>query len=97
MPIISPYYHEERRAGLLRNTNPLRYYAEYPGHKLHIDQNEKLQEYGVCHVIAGKNYLFFRFALILGIIELLQALKKFVGFRYGRLKASIVLIILESL
>ena len=67
MPIISPYYHEERRAGLVRNTNPLRYYAEYPGHKLHIDQNEKLQEYGVCHVIAGIKIYLFLILIIIGL------------------------------
>ena len=29
--------------------NPNPYHAEYFGHKLHIDQNEKLVMYGVVH------------------------------------------------
>jgi len=33
-------------------TNPVPYHADYFGHKLHIDQNEKLVMYGVTHVTA---------------------------------------------
>lgn len=36
----------------MKNTNPIPYEAEYFGHKLHIDQNEKLVMFGVTHVIA---------------------------------------------
>lgn len=32
--------------------NPQPYWAEYMGHKLHMDQNEKLAMYGVTHVVA---------------------------------------------
>ena len=32
--------------------NPVPYRADYFGHKLHIDQNEKLVMYGVIHVCA---------------------------------------------
>ena len=35
-----------------RNLNPIPYYAEYFGHKLHMDQNEKLVMFGVTHVLA---------------------------------------------
>jgi hypothetical protein len=49
---ISAPYSAERRAGIERCTNPASYYAEYAGHKLHMDQNEKLVMYGVTHVIA---------------------------------------------
>ena len=35
-----------------RNLNPSPYYAKYMGHKLHIDQNEKLVMFGVTHVLA---------------------------------------------
>ncbi|KAK0138165.1 hypothetical protein N1851_025521 [Merluccius polli] len=35
-----------------RNFNPTPYNAEYMGHKLHMDQNEKLVMFGVTHVIA---------------------------------------------
>ncbi|KAE8296624.1 hypothetical protein D5F01_LYC05385 [Larimichthys crocea] len=35
-----------------RNLNPVPYSAEYTGHKLHIDQNEKLVMFGVTHVLS---------------------------------------------
>ncbi|KAA8590524.1 hypothetical protein FQN60_014458 [Etheostoma spectabile] len=35
-----------------RNLNPIPYYAQYMGHKLHVDQNEKLVMFGVTHVMA---------------------------------------------
>ncbi|KAL1250786.1 hypothetical protein QQF64_018582 [Cirrhinus molitorella] len=34
-------YHEARRQGA-RNLNPIPYQADYMGHKIHIDQKEKL-------------------------------------------------------
>lgn len=40
----------------LRNLNPVPYYAAYMGHKLHLDQNEKLAMFGVTHVIAIDGY-----------------------------------------
>jgi len=39
-----------------RNFNPLPYHAEYFGHKLHMDQNEKLVMFGVVHVLAVDGY-----------------------------------------
>ncbi|XP_035989127.1 uncharacterized protein LOC118561265 [Fundulus heteroclitus] len=48
-------YHEFRRQGA-RNLNPTPYYAEYMGHKLHLDQNEKLGMFGVTHVLAVDGY-----------------------------------------
>ena len=39
-----------------RNLNPTPYYAEYMGHKLHLDQNEKLGMFGVTHVLAVDGY-----------------------------------------
>ncbi|XP_077065758.1 uncharacterized protein LOC143718622 [Siphateles boraxobius] len=48
-------YHEERRQGS-RNFNPIPYNAEYMGHKMHMDQNEKLVMFGVTHVIAVDGY-----------------------------------------
>ncbi|XP_034054739.1 uncharacterized protein LOC117534609 [Gymnodraco acuticeps] len=46
-----PYHADRYRR--LRNLNPVPYSAEYiMGHKLHIDQNEKLVMYGVTHVLA---------------------------------------------
>ena len=32
------------------------YHAEYFGHKLHMDQNEKLVMFGVVHVLAVDGY-----------------------------------------
>ena len=36
--------------------NPIPYYAQYFGHKFHVDQNEKLAMFGVTHVIAIDGY-----------------------------------------
>ncbi|KXJ07190.1 hypothetical protein AC249_AIPGENE13490 [Exaiptasia diaphana] len=46
---VSPVYHEQRRNDLVRRANPVPYYSPYHGHKLHIDQNEKLKDFGVTH------------------------------------------------
>ncbi|KAF5887574.1 uncharacterized protein DAT39_022222, partial [Clarias magur] len=35
-----------------RNLNPLPYHAEYMGHKLHFDQNEKFVMFRVTNVLA---------------------------------------------
>ena len=39
-----------------RSLNPKLYHADYFGHKLHIDQNEKLVMFGVTHVCARDGY-----------------------------------------
>ena len=49
---VAPEYHEERQQTAARRANPVPYSAEYFGHKLHVDQNEKLTMYGVTHVAA---------------------------------------------
>ena len=49
---VSPAYQDARRTSTARQTNPAPYYADYVGHKIHIDQNEKLVMYGVTHVAA---------------------------------------------
>ncbi|XP_070556173.1 uncharacterized protein [Ptychodera flava] len=46
-----PDFHERRRNDTARQTNPVPYYAAYFGHKLHVDQNEKLVAFGVTHVL----------------------------------------------
>ncbi len=46
--------------------NPVPYYAEYFGHKMHIDQNEKLIRYGVTHVAASDGYS----GKLLGIVSM---------------------------
>ncbi|XP_020779577.2 uncharacterized protein LOC129411367 [Boleophthalmus pectinirostris] len=48
--VHQPYY--ELRCQGARNLNPVPYHAEYMGHKLHLDQNEKLGMFGVTHVLA---------------------------------------------
>lgn len=48
-------YHNLRQHGA-RNLNPIPYHAEYVGHKLHMDQNEKLVMFGVTHVVAVDGY-----------------------------------------
>ena len=44
---------------MVRNRNPIPYYASHYGHKLHIDQNEKLGMFGVTHVIAVDGFSSF--------------------------------------
>jgi len=49
---VNPVYQNARQTATTRQTNPVPYRADYPGHKLHVDQNEKLVMYGVTHVAA---------------------------------------------
>ena len=56
LSVVSPLYHAPRCANAQRNINPLPYKADYFGHKLHIDQNEKLVMYGQTHVCASDGY-----------------------------------------
>ena len=53
---VRPAYHRARQRNTSLQTNPIPYNAEYFGHKLHIDQNEKLVMYGVTHVCAIDGY-----------------------------------------
>ena len=48
---VYPEGNEARRTNTVQRTNPVRYAANYFGHKLHIDQNEKLVSYGVTHIV----------------------------------------------
>ena len=47
-----PRYTAQRRTSTTRAVNPIPYRADYFGHKLHIDQNEKLVMYEVTRVAA---------------------------------------------
>ena len=49
---LFPNQHRQRLNFARRATNPIPYRADYFGHKLHVDQNEKLVMYGVTHVAA---------------------------------------------
>ena len=53
---VTPVYIEHRRRNTYHQINPVPYYAQYYGHKLHIDQNEKLIQFGVTHVAAADGY-----------------------------------------
>ena len=52
----TPAYVEQRLVNTYRTMNPRPYYAEYFGHKLHLDQNEKIVCFGVIHVAAADGY-----------------------------------------
>ena len=49
---VNPNYHHKRTSGALQLISPVSYSADYSGHKLHIDQNEKMVMYGVTHICA---------------------------------------------
>ncbi len=53
---VSPVYQQQRRTQTERQTNPHPYSADYYGHKIHLDQNEKLSMYGVTYVCAIDGY-----------------------------------------
>ncbi|XP_026122138.1 uncharacterized protein LOC113105304 [Carassius auratus] len=53
--LVHQPYHQARLQGA-RNFNPVPYNAEYFGHKLHMDQNEKLVMFGVTHVVGVDGY-----------------------------------------
>jgi len=53
---VSPGYQQARQAATAHQTNPVPHHADYAGHKLHIDQNEKLVMYGVTHIAALDRY-----------------------------------------
>lgn len=46
----------QRQIGQVDRTNPRLYHADYYGEKLHLDQNEKLNMYGVTYVLARDGY-----------------------------------------
>lgn len=52
----NPQYHCMRRESTAALMNPVPYKADYFGHKVHCDQNEKLAMYGVTHVCARDGY-----------------------------------------
>lgn len=53
---ITPGYLHQRQRGTERLLNPTPYSAEYAGHKMHIDQNEKLGMFGAVEVVACDGY-----------------------------------------
>lgn len=53
---VAPTQYEQRRHDTLDKINPIPYIARFYGHKLHMDQSEKLAMFGVTHVIARDSY-----------------------------------------
>jgi hypothetical protein len=53
---VNPGYHAARRSCTARQLNPVPYHADYFGHKIHIDQNEKLVMFGMTHICAIDGY-----------------------------------------
>ena len=49
---VAHHYHQRRKSNIARMTNLIPYRANYFDHRLHLDQNEKLEMYGVTHVTA---------------------------------------------
>jgi len=62
----SPTYCTVRQQYSYRQFNPVKYYAQYFGHKMHLDQNEKLKDYGVTHVAASDGFS----GKLLGVISM---------------------------
>ena len=52
LSMVSPRYTAQRKTSIRRAVNLIPYRADYFGHKLHIDQNERLVMYEVTHVAA---------------------------------------------
>ena len=53
---LCPVEQKKRAETAGRSFNPKVYVANYFGHKIHIDQNEKLAMYGVTHVLARDGF-----------------------------------------
>ena len=53
---LEPVSHQIRHETVDRSLNPKCCNADYFGHKVHMDQNEKLKMFGVAHVMARNGY-----------------------------------------
>ena len=53
---VNPIYNYARRTNTACQINPVPYRADYFGHKLHIDQNEKMVMFGVTHICGIDGY-----------------------------------------
>jgi len=52
----NPQYHQKHSTLASRLLNPFPHTADCFGHKVHVDQNEKLVMYGVTHVCARDGF-----------------------------------------
>lgn len=77
---VCPHYHQMRQTNSARAVNAIPYRADYFGHKLHIDQNEKLVMYGATHVAAIDGHSRFVVGAITLPIKTMELfMKKFIG------------------
>lgn len=53
---VAPVQYEQHRHDTMDRFKPSPYIALYFGHKVHLDQNEKLKMFGVTHVIARDGF-----------------------------------------
>lgn len=53
---VDPTNHSRRLNQLHRLTNPIPYRCQYFGEKIHVDQNEKMVQFGVTHVCGVDGY-----------------------------------------
>ena len=53
---VAPTYSRQREQNTAKLLNPKPYQADYFGHKMHLDQNEKLVMYGCTTVLAIDGY-----------------------------------------
>ena len=53
---VAPVQYDQRRNDTIDRLNPSPYIALYFGHKLHVDQNEKLKMFGVTHIVARDGF-----------------------------------------
>ena len=56
LPSIAPIARRSRQTSSYERRNPSVYGARYFGHKIHLDQNEKLVHYGVTYIFARDGY-----------------------------------------
>ena len=56
LPVVSPQYHAMRTHDVVERTNPRVYIARYFGHRLHVDQNEKMAMFGLVYVLARDGF-----------------------------------------
>uniref|UniRef100_A0A1X7UNM0 Uncharacterized protein n=1 Tax=Amphimedon queenslandica TaxID=400682 RepID=A0A1X7UNM0_AMPQE len=60
---VAPQSYERRRHSIIDTTNPVPYHTSRFGHKLHLDQNEKLVMFGVTHVLGVNGDAVLKYGL----------------------------------
>ncbi|XP_020899410.1 uncharacterized protein LOC110238104 [Exaiptasia diaphana] len=84
---VAPGYHQQRVQNTARLFNPLPYKSDYFGHKIHLDQNEKLVMYGCTTVIASDGYSNYVLAAasmpVKNNVEIYRAVLRPILLEYG--------------